>query len=225
MAPAPSLLSPLKMGPIDLPNRVAMAPMTRGRSVGEKDRLPGDTMVEYYAQRSSAGLIVTEGTATSAQGEGWWRAPRIWSAEHSAAWKKVTDAVHERGGRIVCQLWHCGRASHSSFRPGADDARSVAPSSIALEGHRHGFTPIGKVPYEEPRSLTTEEVDSIPEEYAKAAKAAKEAGFDGVEIHSANGYLLDEFLQSVTNKRTDKYGGSFENRVRLLHRVVEAVTS
>lgn len=211
------------MGDLDLPNRVALAPMTRGRTVGEKDRVASDAMAEYYAQRASAGLIITEGTVTSLQGEGWWRAPRIFTEKHSTAWRKVTDAVHERDGRIFCQLWHTGRASHSSFRPDAEDPLPVAPSAIPMVGHKHGYTPIGKVAFETPRALTTEEVDAIPEEFKQAAIAAKNAGFDGVELHSANGYLLDEFLQSVTNKRQDKYGGSFENRTRLLLAVVDAV--
>lgn len=211
---------------MDLPNRVALAPMTRGRaSGGEGDRLATDEMVEYYTQRASAGLLITEGTFTSAQAEGWWNAPFIYTKEHAASWKKVTDSVHAAGGRIFVQLWHTGRASHSSFRPNEKDGRGVAPSPIKIEGHDAGFTPAGKVPNEVPREMTTEEAEKLPEEYKNAALMAMEAGFDGVEIHSANGYILDEFLQSSTNKRTDKYGGSIENQFRLLKEVVEAVLS
>lgn len=213
------LLSPMKLGSLELPNRVVMAPMTRARAVGYH---ANGLMAEYYVQRASAGLLISEGTHVSEQAKGWVDAPGIYTAEDVECWKPVTKAVHDAKGRIFCQLWHCGRASHSSFRPDEADGRGVAPTAMKIEGHEIG-TPLGKLPNEVPRELTTEEVDALPEQYRNAAEKAKEAGFDGVEIHSANGYLLDEFLQSKTNKRTDKYGGSFENRFRVIRAIIEAV--
>ncbi len=221
---APSLLSTVKIGDLTLSNRIAMAPMTRGRAVGERDWVASETMAEYYAQRAGAGLIVTEATTISEQGEGWWRAPRLFTPKHAEAWQQVTAAVHAKGGKIVCQLWHTGRASHSSFRPGAAQPLPVAPSAVGMsDAHKMSFAPAGRVEYEVPRPLTTEEAEQVPAQYANAAQMAKDAGFDGVEIHSANGYLLDTFLQSKTNKRTDKYGGSVEKRSRMLSEVVDAV--
>ncbi len=221
---ASSLLQSMKIGDLALSNRIAMAPMTRGRGVGERDWVASPTMAEYYAQRASAGLIVTEGTAISLQGEGWWRAPRVFTPKHAEAWKLVTEAVHAKGGKIFCQLWHCGRASHTSFRPDEKEPLPVAPSAIGLSNaHKFNFTPEGRVEYSVPRALTTEEAEAIPSHFENAARMAKEAGFDGVEVHSANGYLLDTFLQSKTNKRTDKYGGTIENRARLLDEVVKAI--
>eukprot|EP00190_Bangiopsis_sp_CCMP1999_P002712 CAMPEP_0198732000 /NCGR_PEP_ID=MMETSP1475-20131203/33242_1 /TAXON_ID= ORGANISM="Unidentified sp., Strain CCMP1999" /NCGR_SAMPLE_ID=MMETSP1475 /ASSEMBLY_ACC=CAM_ASM_001111 /LENGTH=366 /DNA_ID=CAMNT_0044495031 /DNA_START=376 /DNA_END=1476 /DNA_ORIENTATION=- len=213
------LLSPVKIGSTELKNRVVLAPMTRARAPGN---IPNDTIAEYYTQRATAGLLITEGTFTSDQAVGWLDVPGIYKPEHVKAWKKVTDSVHQAGGKIFCQLWHQGRASHSSFRPNATDGRGVAPSPVIIEGHQIDNTPLGKVNHEVPRELTLEECEKIPEEYRHAAQCAKDAGFDGVEIHSANGYLLDTFLQSKTNKRTDKYGGSLENRFRLVKEVVEA---
>nr|AYM26622.1 NADH oxidase [Gracilariopsis lemaneiformis] len=230
MSTYPKLLSPIDLGlDLKLANRVVMAPMTRGRAT---DKLKAnDVMAEYYAQRASAGLIITEGTHISVLGRGWFQAPDIFTEEDAKAWKLVADRVHSHDGKIFCQLWHTGRASHSSFREGVpgyegDMKLSVAPSAIKRGSHsgKQGFTKLpGQVDIETPRALTTEEVDALPEEYRNAAQQAKDAGFDGVEIHSANGYLLDEFLQSCSNKRTDKYGGSMENRFRLLDDVIRAV--
>lgn len=193
--------------------------MTRARA-GE-ERIPNDIMAEYYTQRASAGLIITEATTISEQANGWVNSPGIYTDEMTAGWKKVVDQVHEAGGKIFLQLWHCGRASHSSFHNG-DPA--VAPSAIKIDGD-YIHTPKGKEDYETPRALETDEVALVVEDYRLAARRAGEAGFDGVEIHSANGYLLDEFLQSKTNHREDKYGGSIEKRFQMLKEVVEAVIS
>ncbi|NNE92921.1 MAG: alkene reductase [Verrucomicrobiales bacterium] len=200
-----------------LKNRVVMAPMTRSRS-GE-DRVPKDIMAEYYAQRAGAGLIITEATTISEDANGWIQSPGIYTDEMEAGWKKIVDAVHEKDGRIFLQLWHTGRASHSDFRNGRPP---VAPSPIPIEdGEAH--TPDGKKPYETPRALETAEIPAIVGEYRIAAARARDAGFDGVEVHAANGYLLDTFLQSKTNHRTDEYGGSVEARYRMLDQVVRSV--
>lgn len=225
----PTLLSSIKIGELELPNRVAMAPMTRSRC--GPTYIANDLMKTYYKQRATAGIIITEGTHISIVGRGWYGAPDIYTDKHVEAWKPVTSAVHEAGGLIFCQLWHTGRASHSSFRKGmpefeGDKALSVAPSALKRRSHagKQGNTPMpGEVDVETPRALTLEEIKGIPEEYRNAAQKAKEAGFDGVEIHSANGYLLDEFLQMLSNIRTDDYGGSAENRFRLLGEVISAV--
>lgn len=193
--------------------------MTRARA-GE-ERIPNDIMAKYYTQRASAGLIITEATTISEQANGWLNSPGIYTDEMTAGWKKIVDQVHRAGGKIFLQLWHCGRASHSSFHNG-DPA--VAPSAIEINGD-YIHTPKGKEDYEIPRALETDEVALVVEDYRLAAKRAGEAGFDGVEIHSANGYLLDEFLQSKTNHREDKYGGSIEKRFQMLKEVVEAVIS
>ncbi len=215
---AAHLLSPFSLGALSLPNRVVLAPLTRGRAGPE--RIPNELMATYYVQRASAALLITEATVVSAQGNGWLHTPGIYTDAQTAGWRRVTDAVHAAGGRIFLQLWHCGRASHSDFH---DGELPVAPSPIAIpEGDIH--TPAGKKPYEVPRALGSEELPGLIADYAKAARRAKEAGFDGVEIHSANGYLLDQFLQSKTNRRTDAYGGSLEKRLRLLREVLEAVT-
>ena len=178
-------------------------------------------MAEYYAQRSAAGLLITEATTVSDQGNGWNETPGIYTDAMTEGWKYTTNAVHEKGGVIFLQLWHTGRASHSSFHGGN---LAVAPSAIKInEPEIH--TPNGKQPHEVPRALETAEVSRIVDDYRRAAERARQAGFDGVEVHSANGYLLDEFLQSKTNQRTDKYGGSIENRYRFLREVIEAVTS
>ena len=213
------LLQPFKMHDLTLPNRVVMAPMTRSRA-GES-RIPNALMAEYYSQRASAGLIITEATTISPQANGWNQSPGIYTDEMVAGWKLVTDAVHAADGRIFLQLWHMGRASHSDFH---DGELPVAPSAIAIQGDGI-HTPDGqKKPYEIPRALETDEIPKIVDDYRLAAKRAFAAGFDGVEIHSANGYLLDQFLQSKTNQRKDVYGGSIENRYRLLGEVVDAVT-
>ena len=212
------LLSAFDLRGVSLKNRVVMAPMTRARA-GE-ERLPNALMAEYYAQRASAGLIIAEATVISKQGIGWRNSPGIYSDEQIEAWKKVVDAIHAKGTPVFLQRWHCGRASHSSFRENQD--RPVAPSAIKIsEGYIH--TPIGKQSYETPRALETEEVLRIVEDYRRAAERAKRAGFDGVEIHGANGYLIDEFLQSKTNHRTDRYGGSLENRYRFLDDIIRAI--
>jgi N-ethylmaleimide reductase len=215
------LFTPAKVGDLQLPNRMVLSPMTRGRC--PEAGVPNALNAIYYVQRASAGLLITEGTHISDQAVGWVGAAGIYTPDHVAGWKKVVDAVHAAGGRIFCQLWHTGRASHSKFREGtSEDPRSVAASAIAMEG-TVVHVPGGKVPAEVPRELSTEEVAAIPAEYKHAAQCAKEAGFDGVEVHCANGYLLDGFLQSKTNKRTDQYGGSQEGRFRLIKEVIEAV--
>ena len=216
----PHLLSSFDLKDLSLKNRVVMAPLTRARA-GE-ERMPNALMAEYYAQRAGAGLIITEGTTISRQANGWLHSPGIYTAEQTEAWKQVVEAVHAKGTPIFLQLWHTGRASHSSFHE--NDRLPVAPSAIRIEGSQ-AHTPEGKQPYEVPRALDTEEIPQVIEQYRTAAANAKEAGFDGVEIHGANGYIIDEFLQSKTNHRTDKYGGSLENRYRFLQEVIEAVLS
>lgn len=213
------LLEPFELGDLHLANRVVMAPLTRSRA-GE-ERIPNALMAEYYSQRSSAGLIISEATVISKQGIGWLNTPGIYSDTQAEAWKQVVDAVHRQGSKMFLQLWHTGRASHPSFH---DGELPVAPSAIKLEGDE-SHTPIGKQPYPVPRALETEEIPAIVEDYRQAAIRAKAAGFDGVEIHSANGYLIDQFLQSKTNHRQDRYGGSIENRFQFLKEVTEAVLS
>jgi N-ethylmaleimide reductase len=215
-----SLLSPFNLQGLQLKNRVVLAPMTRGRAGVE--RIPNELMAKYYAQRASAGLLITEATVVSEQANGWNNSPGIYTEEQAKAWQLVVDAVHKKGAPIFLQLWHCGRASHSSFFK--NNQLPVAPSAIKIEGDTI-HTPIGKMPYEVPRALETDEIPLIVKDYRVAAKRAKEAGFDGVEIHAANGYLIDEFLESKTNKRTDKYGGGVENRFRFLREIVEAIIS
>jgi N-ethylmaleimide reductase len=213
------LLKPFEMHDLALANRVVMAPMTRARS--GLSRIPNALMAEYYAQRASAGLIVTEATTISRQANGWNQSPGIYTDEMVDGWKLTTEAVHAQGGRIFLQLWHMGRASHSDFH---DGELPVSASAIAITGDGID-TPDGqKKTYEVPRALETDEIPGIVEDYRRAAERAKAAGFDGVEIHSANGYMLDQFLQSKSNHRTDKHGGSVENRYRFLGEVVEAVT-
>lgn len=214
---AEALLQNYDLSGLHLKNRIVMAPMTRSRA-GEVG-LANEMMAEYYAERASAGLIISEGTQISEQAAGWLNVPRIDDKPASDAWKQVTKAVHDRAGKFFMQLWHCGRASHSSFHQGK---LPVAPSAIKINGD-YIHAPVGKVEYEIPRALEIAELPMVVQDYKKAAQLAKDAGFDGVEIHSANGYLLDEFLQSKTNHRTDAYGGSIENRFRLLGEVVDAV--
>jgi N-ethylmaleimide reductase len=212
------LLSPFDLRGLLLKNRVAMAPLTRSRA-GEK-RVPNSLMAEYYSQRASAGLIITEATVVSKQGIGWLNSPGIYNDEQAEAWKKVVAVVHASGTPMFLQLWHCGRASHSSFHDRGE--LPVAPSAVKIEGD-HINTPLGKQPYETPRALETGEIPAIVEDYRRAAERARAAGFDGVEIHAANGYLIDQFLQSKTNHRTDRYGGTLENRYRFLEEIVRAV--
>lgn len=215
------ILQPFNLNGLTLANRVVMAPLTRARS-GES-RIPNALMAKYYAQRASAGLIIAEATSISPQGNGWNQSPGIYSKDMVEGWKLTTKAVHERKGRIFMQLWHTGRASHSDFHGGE---LPVSASPVAINSEDGIHTPDGqKKPHEVPRALKTEEIPGIVEDYRRAAERAKEAGFDGVEIHSANGYLLDQFLQSKTNHRTDEYGGSVENRFRFLGEVVDAVSS
>ncbi len=212
-----TLQTPIQIGPYHLPNRLVMAPLTRMRA---PDNIPTDLMVTYYAQRASAGLIITEASPISTQGVGYPATPCIYNDAQVDGWKKVTEAVHAKNGHIFLQLWHVGRISHPDFHAGA---LPVAPSAIAPQGD--AVTPTGMQPFVTPRALETDEIQGIVEDYRKAAKNALTAGFDGVEIHSANGYLLDEFLRDGTNKRTDSYGGTFENRARILLEVTEAVVA
>ncbi len=214
------LLTPFDVRGLPLKNRVAMAPMTRSRA--GQERLPNALMAEYYGQRTSAGLIITEGTVVSTQGIGWHNTPGIYANEQAQAWKMVVDAVHAKGTSIFLQLWHCGRASHSSFHE--KDGLPVAPSAIKIN-RDYIHTPMGKLPYETPRALETEEVSATVKDYQRAAERARSAGFDGVEIHAANGYLVDQFLQSKTNHRTDRYGGSLENRYRFLDEIVSSISA
>lgn len=212
------LLNPVTLGALELKNRVVMAPLTRARATGTDNRTPNDLMVEYYTQRASAGLILTEATSVTPMGVGYASTPGIWSDEQTQGWKKITEAVHAKGGLIVSQLWHVGRVSHSMFLNGETP---VAPSAIKPKGHVSLVRP--EVEFPTPRALETSEIPALVEAYKKGAENAKRAGFDGVELHAANGYLLDQFLQDSTNKRTDQYGGSIENRARLLLEVIDAV--
>ncbi len=212
------LFEPLTAGALRLPNRIVMAPLTRRRAGGP--RVPNALMATYYAQRASAGLILSEATSVTPMGVGYADTPGIWSGEQVEGWKLVTRAVHEQGGRIFLQLWHVGRISHPVF---LDGELPVAPSAIAAEGHVALVRP--KQPYPVPRALETSEIPGIIEAYRRGAENAKAAGFDGVEIHGANGYLLDQFLQDISNQRTDAYGGSVENRARLMLEVTDAVIS
>ncbi len=216
----PSLFTPVKLGALTLPNRIVMAPLTRCRA--DVHHVPTDLMVEYYTQRVSAGLIIAEATMVMEGNSAFvGREPGIYSQAQVIAWKKVTDAVHAKGGQIILQIWHGGRACHSLLNGGA---QPVAPSPLPiLNDETH--TPEGKKPYETPRELRDDEIPTIVASFRKAAENAKAAGFDGVEVHSANGYLLDEFLRDGSNHRHAPYGGSMENRARLLLEVVDAVIS
>lgn len=211
------LFEPLKMGDVTLRNRVVMAPLTRSRANND-GRIPNNLMVEYYAQRASAGLILTEATIVDPMGAGYADTPGIWSDEQVEGWKKITKAVHDKGGLIFMQLWHVGRISHPSFLNGQTP---VAPSAIKPEGHVSLLRPLSEYPT--PRALSIDEIQDVVAAFKKGAENAKKAGFDGVEIHGANGYLLDQFLQDSTNKRNDEYGGSIENRARFMLEVTDAV--
>lgn len=217
------LFDPITIGHLELAHRIVMAPLTRNRA-GPR-QTPTELMVTYYAQRANpdtgASLIITEATQISPQGQGYLDTPGIYSAEQVAGWKKVTDAVHVHGGKIVVQLWHVGRVSHTSLQ--VDGADPVAPS--AIQANTKTFTAKGFEPVSAPRALALDELPGIVEQYRVAARNAIEAGFDGVEIHAANGYLLDQFLRDKTNHRTDEYGGSIENRTRLLNEVLQAVVN
>lgn len=215
----PTLFDPLQLGDIALlPNRVLMAPLTRCRA--SNGRVPNAMMAEYYTQRASAGIIFSEATSVDPMGVGYPDTPGIWSGEQVEGWKNITKVVHKAGGRILLQLWHVGRISHPYF---LDGAQPVAPSAIAAEGHVRQMRPMA--PYPVPRALSLAEIPGIIEAYRRGAQNAKEAGFDGVEIHGANGYLLDQFLQDGSNKRTDEYGGPIQNRARLMLEVTDAVIS
>ena len=212
-----SLYSPIQLGELSLRNRVFMAPLTRNRAY--VDGTPGQWAPTYYRQRSSAGLIITEATQISAMGKGYLDTPGIYLPEHVTGWRKIVDAVHGNGGRIFLQLWHVGRISHSSLLP--DNAQPVAPSAVRARSRT--VTDRGFVDVSEPRALTLGEIETTIDDYRRAAANAKVAGFDGVEVHAANGYLIDQFLQSSTNLRTDRYGGSVSNRLRFLLETAQAV--
>ena len=214
----PTLFDSLQLGSLTLPNRIFLAPLTRARA--GQQRIPNALMAEYYRQRASAGLILTEATSVTPRGVGYANTPGIWSDEQVIGWKLVTEAVHEAGGRIFLQLWHVGRISDPMF---LDGALPVAPSAIAAAGHVSIVRP--EKPFVTPRALDLAEIPGVIEAFRKGAENAKLAGFDGVEIHGANGYLLDQFLQTKTNHRTDEYGGSLENRARLMLEVTDAVVS
>jgi N-ethylmaleimide reductase len=213
------LLEPFKLGSITLPNRLVMAPLTRNRAV--EGQVPGPLAAEYYAQRASAGLLITEASQVSQQGQGYQDTPGIYSKEQVAGWRKITDRVHARGGRIFIQIWHVGRISHTSLQP--NSGKPVAPSAIRARGK----TFVGGVFTEisEPRALELSEIPGIIDSFKRGAANALAAGFDGVELHGANGYLLDQFAKDGANKRTDAYGGSIENRARLMVEVAKAVVA
>ena len=211
-----NLFQPLRLGALELPNRIIMAPLTRCRS--SAGRVPNALMREYYVQRAAAGLILSEATSVAPMGVGYPDTPGIWSKAQVEGWRAITQAVHAAGGRIMLQLWHVGRLSHPVY---LDGASPVAPSAIAAEGHVSLLRP--KQPYPVPRALETDEIPGVVEAYRQGAENAKIAGFDGVEIHGANGYLLDQFLEDSANKRTDRYGGAIENRARLMLEVTDAV--
>lgn len=212
------LFSPITLGDLTLPHRIVMAPLTRSRSAQPGD-IPQDMNVEYYRQRASAALIISEASQVSPQGKGYAFTPGIHSEAQIEGWKKITDAVHEEGSRIFLQLWHVGRVSHTKLQ--AEQALPVAPSAIAVEGQ--AFTEEGLFDFEIPRALETDEIPDVIEQFRQGAMNAKKAGFDGVEIHAANGYLLDQFQKDGSNQRDDHYGGSIENRIRLTLEVTQAV--
>ncbi len=214
----PSLFDPVRVGDLDLPNRIFMSPLTRLR--GTEDHLPTPTMAEYYRQRAGAGLIISEGVPVDPMGVGYRRVPGIWNREQVEGWKQIVQAVHRAGGRIFMQIWHVGRISHSSFLQGR---LPVAPSAVKPAGHVSLLRP--QVEFETPRALTLEETRAVVQQFRRAAEHAQAAGFDGVELHGANGYLLDQFLQDGTNHRDDEYGGSVENRARLMLECADAAAS
>lgn len=223
--PVDALFRPLTIGTLDIPNRIIMAPLTRARA--DENNIPSPLQGEYYAQRADAGLIIAEATAVDPLGMGWYRAPGIWLDQMVVAWKHVTDQVHAAGGRIYSQLWHMGRLVLPDY---LDGDLPIGPSAIAGEGetmappgpdYSGGFLPMK--PYVVPREMEQPDIDNVIAAYARGAANAKAAGFDGVEIHGANGYIIDQFLQSMTNVRQDGYGGSVENRVRFLKEIIEAV--
>lgn len=212
----PSLFDPIAFGAVTCPNRIVMAPLTRGRAT--REHVPTELMKTYYAQRAGAGLIISEATGMSRQGMGWPYAPGIWTGEQAEAWKPITGAVHDAGGRIFCQLWHMGRIVHPSLIGGE---QPVSASATTAPGQAHTYD--GRQDYTEARALELAEIPQLLDDYAMAAGLAMAAGFDGVQIHAANGYLIDQFLRDNSNLRDDDYGGSIENRVRLLRQVTHAV--
>ena len=211
----PSLFDSVQLGAIAAPNRILMAPLTRARST--RDHVPTPVMVDYYRQRAGAGLILSEATGISRQGLGWPHAPGLWSDEQVEAWKPVTETVHAAGGRIFAQLWHMGRVVHSSVT----GEQPVSASATQAEGKAHTYD--GKRPYEPARALGLDEIPGLLDDYARAAHNAIRAGFDGVQLHAANGYLIDQFLRDATNRRDDRYGGPIENRIRLLSEATQAL--
>lgn len=216
------LFQPTQIGDIALKNHIVMAPLTRNRSPGA---IPNDVNVEYYSQRATAGLIITEATAITHQGQGYADVPGLYSKEALDGWKRVTDAVHAEGGKIVVQMWHVGRISHTTLQP--DNGKPVSSTNRVAKAKTYLVNADGTGAFadtSEPRALEASEIPGIIEDYRKAARAAIDAGFDGVEIHGANGYLLDQFMRDGVNDRTDEYGGSIENRTRFTFQVVEAVT-
>jgi 2,4-dienoyl-CoA reductase-like NADH-dependent reductase (Old Yellow Enzyme family) len=215
----PTLFDPLKIGDLEVPNRIFLAPLTRNRSTGA-GRVPNAMMRDYYAQRASAGLIISEATSVAPAGVGYPHTPGVWSNEQVEGWRRIVQGVHAAGGRMFLQLWHVGRISDPVYHNGG---LPVAPSAIAAKGNVSLLRP--QRPYATPRALKTGEIAGVVEAYRRGAENAKAAGFDGVEIHGANGYLIDQFLQDSSNKRDDGYGGSIENRARLLLEVTDAVVS
>ncbi|PZU56827.1 MAG: alkene reductase [Sphingobium sp.] len=222
-----SLFTPVNLGTLLLPNRIVMAPLTRARA--DVNHVPTAMMAEYYAQRSDCGLIISEATAVDPEGMGWYRAPGLWNQDMVEGWRVVTDAVHRAGGQILAQLWHMGRLVLPDY---IDGRAPLGPSPIAGEGETFAPRPAGDdslflpmKPYVVPREMTQKDIDNVVEAYGRAAANALEAGFDGVEIHGANGYIIDQFLQSRTNQRVDGYGGPLKNRLRLLSEIVAAVTA
>lgn len=210
-----TLFDPISLGAVDAKNRVLMAPLTRARA--EKSGVPTPIMAEYYAQRANAGVIISEATGVSRQATGWIYAPGLWTQEQIDGWKPITKAVHDKGGKIVCQIWHMGRLAHSA----TIGEQPVAPSPSTAPGYIHTYD--GKKSYEEARELSVDEIRTIVKDFGQAARNAIEAGFDGVQIHGANGYLVDEFLRDGTNHREDEYGGTPEKRLRFLREVTESV--
>ena len=210
----PTLFDPIQLGAISAPNRILMAPLTRGRAT--RAHVPTPVMAEYYAQRASAGLIISEGTGISREGLGWPYAPGLWTDEQTEAWKPITEAVHQAGGRIVAQLWHMGRLVHPSF---LDGAAPLSASATTAPGKAHVYD--GKATYEPARAATVDDIARVLDDYLRAALNARRAGFDGVQLHGANGYLIDQFLRASANQRDDDYGGAPENRIRLLTEVID----
>ena len=214
----PTLFDPIQLGAIAAPNRILMAPLTRGRNT--HDHVPTELMVDYYRQRASAGLIISEATGISLQGLGWPYGPGIWNPAQVEGWRRVTDAVHEAGGRIMCQLWHMGRVVHPSL-PGRE--QPVSASATTAPGN--AMTYDGPQPHVQARPLRTEEVPALLEDFRRGTENALAAGFDGVQLHGANGYLIDQFLRDAANQRDDQYGGSLENRARLLLEIMDAIVA